>query len=60
MEVALSACSDPGSPSSMVTSLAFTPLKIAGQSADGVDFGGHLTDTLGGVTDWTWSLHGSP
>jgi hypothetical protein len=61
MTVNLSQCSDPeNSPTSMVTSLAFTPLKIGGQSADGLDFSGSLTDTLGAVTNWRWTMHGTP
>jgi hypothetical protein len=61
MTVQLSNCADPeNSPSSMVTSLAFTPLKIGGQSADGLDFSGNLTDTLGAVTNWHWTMRGTP
>jgi hypothetical protein len=44
----------------MVTSLAFTPLKMGGQSADGVDFSGNLTDTLGAVTNWHRTMRGTP
>jgi hypothetical protein len=60
MTVSLSGCSGSNPPSSMVTSLAFTPLKLGGQSADGVDFSGNLTDTQGMVTNWRWSMRGTP
>ena len=62
MTVQLSNCADPeNSPSSMVTSLAFTPLKMGGQSADGVDFGGSFSEAFPGlVTNWRWTMRGTP
>ena len=34
--------------------------RSAVQSADGLDFSGNLTDTLGAVTNWHWSMRGAP
>ena len=59
MTVQLSNCADPeNSPSSMVTSLTATPLKLSGTSADGIDLSGTCSENLEQGT-WTWSSAGA-
>jgi hypothetical protein len=59
MIVQLSGC-PPNSPTEILTGLTFKPLVFGGQSADGTDFSGHLTEDLGVITNWTWSMRGAP
>ena len=60
MMITLSNCDDPADDGkSVITSMAFTPLRAVGRSPDGVDFGGSHEENQGGTNRWVWTLQGT-
>jgi hypothetical protein len=61
MSVHLSNCSDDSlNGQNVVVGLTFTALKAAGQSRDGVDYSGSLTESHPGLAEsWQWALRGT-